>query len=128
MNDVVNSVLVPLVLTLLSVVLSGFIPYAFALAKNEIAKFLASKPNVANEIQALSPLVVSAVEQLRKLGVIPSGEEAKKYAVTLMETWLRGKGITVDLEPFADMISSAIEAEVNKLPPFVANPTPIAAG
>ena len=114
-----NAIMTSLVLTLAPVLVTALVTYVGVLVRSAWADFKSKQPQIVDEIEWAAPMITAAVEQMRKSNVIPGPEEAKKQAVSLMETYLQSKGFSTELiQPLADIISASIEAEVNKLPPL----------
>ena len=78
-------------------------------------QFKAEQPGWAAAIQRAAYVGVYAAEQLRKSGVLPTGAEAKDYAVSYVQQYLERSGIRgVDVALIAD----TVEAAVYEMPAF----------
>ena len=99
-------------LVLIAPILAGFVAAALtALTKKWLAELEASKPKLADALQEAVSLAVQAAEQAGAAGLI---SEKKEFALEVAQLWLNENGWDeINLE----VLSAAIEAEVNKLYP-----------
>ena len=80
------------------------------------AKVASAKSNMSVDqlyaLQNAASVAVAAVEQLKKNGVILDNAHAFETASTIVENWLRSRGIVLDIT----QLRAVIEAAVNDLP------------
>ena len=99
-------------LVLIAPILAGFVAAALtALTKKWLAELEASKPKLADALKLAVSLAVQAAEQAGASGLIG---DKKDYAMAIAQKFLDDNGWDeIDLE----VLSAAIEAEVNRLYP-----------
>ena len=99
-------------LVLIAPILAGFVAAALtALTKKWLAELEASKPKLADALKEAVSLAVQAAEQAGAASLIG---DKKDYAMAIAQKFLNDNGWDeIDLE----VLSAAIEAEVNKLYP-----------
>lgn len=73
--------------------------------------------------QQIAATAVAAVEQLKKNGAILDNKHAFETASAMVENWLRGRGILLDMTE----LRTVVEAAVNDLPHCPDAPQPAAA-
>lgn len=100
----------------------GFL-WLSALAVKEWKYIVSKYPKFQDLIDEFAPQVVAAAEQMRKAGLLPTGAEAKVWAIKTLQGILDAHGASiVQVAP----IEAAIEEAVGELPPFIFSPEPTA--
>ena len=112
-NAVLGQILQAVLMAFAVSVLPGLLIWLAGKAGKAWREFKAQEPGWAAALDRAAYLAVTAAEQLRKSGVLPTGEDAKEYAIEYIDGYLKKSGIKgVNLE----MIVNAIEAAVHNLP------------
>ena len=120
----VGAIVTQLLSYLLPILVLALITWVSAKAAQAWSVFKNKYPKWAALLDANVPEVVAAAEQMRKNGTLPTGAEAKEYAVTTLQSILDAHGAkTVNV----GIIANQVEAAVSQLPEFAGTkPAPTA--
>lgn len=114
-----SNLLQQVLVIVLPILVSVGIAWLLALVVKEWQNVTTKYPAFAAIIDEYVPQVVAAAEQMRKAGLLPTGADAKAWAIKTMQGILDAHGASIiQVAP----IEAAVEAAVADLPPFVAAP------